>query len=185
MAAYFTPKLAAHPFESLRVVWLTAKNGVRVVRFIARGSVESCPVAVRDVLRVPVMNVCAGLVLGPRAEPPERRSEAELRRSRDSEYRAPRAHGVPDRDHPHEVGDDDAVVDVVSRSGQQDASMLLAAPGSIDAPDVWLATDQLERGAKLVFEQTRRRLPVCTPPASATLRITHRAWASSIFTRAP
>lgn len=63
VAAYFTPRLCAHPFESLWVVGLTAKNGVRVVQCVARGGVESCAVAVRDVLRVPIVNACSGLVV--------------------------------------------------------------------------------------------------------------------------
>lgn len=63
IAAYFTPRLAAHPFESLWVVGLTAKNGARVVRCVARGSIESCPVSVRDVLRIPVVNACPALVM--------------------------------------------------------------------------------------------------------------------------
>lgn len=63
VAEYFVPRLAAHPMESLWVAGLNAKNAVRVVHCVARGGVESCAVAVRDIVRVPVLNACSAFVL--------------------------------------------------------------------------------------------------------------------------
>jgi DNA repair protein RadC len=63
VADYFMPRLVAHPMESLWVVGVNAKNQPRVVHCVARGGVENCAVAVRDIVRVPVLNACAAFVL--------------------------------------------------------------------------------------------------------------------------
>ncbi|MGE0790088.1 MAG: JAB domain-containing protein [Sandaracinaceae bacterium] len=63
IADHFIPRLGTHPMESLWVVGVNAKNVPRVVHCVARGGVESCNVAVRDIARVPVLNACSGFVL--------------------------------------------------------------------------------------------------------------------------
>ncbi|MFO0686917.1 MAG: JAB domain-containing protein [Sandaracinus sp.] len=63
VADYFIPRLGAHPMESLWVIGVSAKNTPRVVHCVARGGVESCAVAVRDILRVPVLNACPAFIV--------------------------------------------------------------------------------------------------------------------------
>ena len=63
IADHFIPRLGTHPTESLWVVGVNAKNVPRVVHCVARGGVENCAVAVRDIVRVPVLNACSAFVL--------------------------------------------------------------------------------------------------------------------------
>ena len=63
IADHFIPRLGTHPVESLWVVGVNAKNVPRVVHCVARGGVENCAVAVRDVVRVPVLNACSAFAL--------------------------------------------------------------------------------------------------------------------------
>lgn len=63
VADHFIPRLGSAPMESLWVAGLSAKNHVRVVHCVARGGVDGCAIAARDVVRVPILNACTSFVI--------------------------------------------------------------------------------------------------------------------------
>lgn len=64
IAAHYLPMLRGDTMESLHVVGLDARNGVRLMQCVCRGGVTSCAVTPRDILRPLVLNACAaGIVV--------------------------------------------------------------------------------------------------------------------------
>jgi DNA repair protein RadC len=63
VADHYVPLLRADTMESLHIVGLDVRNGVRIRQCVCRGGIASCAVTPTDVYRPLVLNACSALLL--------------------------------------------------------------------------------------------------------------------------
>lgn len=83
VARYFQPRLGAMRVESFWVVALNAKNKATAVVEVARGGPSSCPVSVREVLRILILNGSVSTIVvhnHPSGDPVPSQEDIELTR---------------------------------------------------------------------------------------------------------